>query len=106
MPNLRTLNISYSRLSSTLPASFNALTQLQVLDVSYTYVMWPQPGSPRAVPPEWCSMTSLKLLRAEQAGLGGSLDALPVLNGCMPGLQRLYLGGNRDLLGSLPDGEK
>jgi hypothetical protein len=67
MPNIRTLNISYSRLAITLPTSFSTLTQLQVLDVSYTYLMWPQPAAPRAVPPEWCSMASLKLLRAEQA---------------------------------------
>lgn len=108
LPNLRTLNISYSKLGNNLPASFAYLTQLQVLDLSYSYMFWngPEPGPPpRAVPASWCNMTSLRVLKAERAGLGGTLDMWPVLGGCMSSLEALYLGGNWQMSGTLPAGK-
>lgn len=103
LPNLQVLNTSYSLLGgSSLPAAWSGLQQLQVLDISRSN-MWNSP--PRMLPAQWCNMTSLRVLKAEQTGLGGTLDALPVSRPCMPSLQVLQLGGNRDLGGTLPPGK-
>lgn len=101
LPGLQVLNISSSMLGNSFPAAWGSLQQLQVLDISRTY-MWGSPA--RALPGEWCNMTALRTLQAEETGLGGSLDALPVSGACMPSLRVLLLGGNRDLSGSLPAG--
>lgn len=107
LPSLHTLNISYSRLGNTLPASLSKLKGLRVLDISNSFAMnpGPDPGPARPLPAAWCNMTLLKVLKAEQAGLGGNLDSLPLLAGCLPSLEALHLGGNRDISGTLPAGE-
>jgi Leucine-rich repeat (LRR) protein len=99
--NLTVLNISSSRFGSSLPASWSALTKLQVLDVSNT-MSWG--SSLRSIPGSWCSMSALQVLRAQQAGLQGTLDTLPITGACMPSLRVLQLGGNRDINGTLPPG--
>lgn len=101
LPDLQVLNISYSMLGSSLPNAWSGLQKLRVLDISRTQ-MWGNPT--RSLPAQWCNMTSLQVLRAEETGLGGSLDSLPLSGACMPSLRVLLLGGNRDLAGSLPLG--
>jgi hypothetical protein len=101
LPDLQVLNVSYSMLGSSLPAAWSSLQKLRVLDISRTST-WGNPT--RSLPSQWCNMTSLQVLRAEETGLGGSLDALPVAGACMPSLRVLLLGGNRYLVGNLPPG--
>jgi hypothetical protein len=107
LPSLLTLNISYSRLGNTLPSSLSKLTGLRVLDISNSFAMspGPGPGPSRPLPAAWCNMTSLQVHKAEQTGLGGTLDSLPLEAGCLPSLEALHLSGNRDISGTLPAGE-
>lgn len=102
LPRLEVLNISHSRLGgSDLPAAWANISSLRVLDISSTY-SWGSPARP--IPAAWCGMASLQVLVAQEAGLVGSLDSLPVQGGCMGGLRTLMLGGNRDITGTLPAG--
>lgn len=101
LPNLQVLNMSSSRLGAALPSSWTNLSQLHTLDISGTSAK----NTTRNIPSSWCGLMSLRVFQAQGANLQGTLASLPVGGGCMPSLQVLLLGGNREIAGQLPAGK-
>lgn len=101
LSNLEALDISGSNLCGVpLPDAWSALTKLKRLDISSCFKAYD-----RMIPAAWAGMSALQELRAENAGLAGGLDGLPISGGGMPQLRVLLLAQNFKLSGTLPAGE-